>query len=70
MPTTPDQPAPAPAPPANPKTTLMGLLAAVGVALLAAGDYFDVQALKAVGGALAALGAGAVGFFAQDKPRA
>lgn len=66
MPTT-DQPAPAPAP--SPKTTLMGLLAAVGVAVLAAGDYFDVQALKAVGGMLAALGAGAVGLFAQDAKK-
>ena len=66
MPTTPDQPA-TPAP--SPKTTLMGLLAAVGVAVLAAGDYFDVQALKAVGGVLAALGAGAVGLFAQDAKK-
>lgn len=69
MPTTPDQPAPAPAPPASPKTTLVGLLAAVGVAVLAAGDYFDVQALKVAGGVLAALGAGAVGLFAQDAKK-
>lgn len=62
-PTPPASPAPA-AP--SPKTTLAGLLAAVGLAVLAAGDYFSVDALKAVGGVLAALGAGATGILARD----
>lgn len=59
-------PAPAPAPTSSPKTTLAGLAAAVGLALLAAGDYFAIDALKAIGGVLAAVGAGATGVLARD----
>jgi hypothetical protein len=51
----------------SPKTTLAGLVAAIGVALLAGGDYFDVSALKALGGSVAAIGAALVGVLAKDK---
>lgn len=53
----------------NPKTTLPGILAAVGVLLVAASQYLGAEfhsPLQAVGYLAAALGIGAVGVQAKD----
>lgn len=50
----------------SPKTTLAGLVAAIGVALLAGGDYFDLASLKAIGGLVASVGSALVGMAARD----
>lgn len=54
----------------NPKTTLPGILAAVGVLLVAVSQYLGADSfggpLQAVGYLAAALGIGAVGVQAKD----